>query len=66
MIQIFGTAKCKVTRAAQRFWTAAQTETLAAPLSDDMKALAAENLTAVWEFVAPLIPAHSAAATGGR
>nr|WP_297524931.1 HipA domain-containing protein [uncultured Roseateles sp.] len=56
----------RATRAAQRFWTAAQTETLAAPLSDDMKALAAENLTAVWEFVAPLIPAHSAAATGGR
>ncbi|WP_377154621.1 HipA domain-containing protein [Roseateles sp. UC29_93] len=56
----------RAARAAQRFWTAAQTETLAAPLSDEMKALAAENLTAVWEFVAPLVPAHSAAAIGGR
>ena len=56
----------QASRAAQRFWTAAQTETLAAPLSDDMKALAAENLTAVWEFVAPLVPAHPAAPNGAR
>jgi hypothetical protein len=44
-------------KAAQRFWTAAQTEEFAAPLSPAMKELAAKNLAVAMAFVEPLLPA---------
>ena len=44
-------------RAAERFWTAVRTETLAATIPKEMKALAAANLLVAREFVAPLLPA---------
>ncbi|MGM9484839.1 HipA domain-containing protein [Roseateles sp. NT4] len=42
---------------AQRFWSAAQVEEFAAPLSPAMRELAAANLTAAMTFVEPLLPA---------
>lgn len=42
--------------AAERFWNAAQSEVLEAPLSLAMKDLAARNLVRAREFVAPLLP----------
>lgn len=47
-------------RAAERFWTAVQTETLDAPIPDAMRELAKENLAVVKEFVAPLLPVVAA------
>ena len=46
----------RAARAANSFWLAAQTEKLAAPISDAMRRLAAENQIAVGRFVAPLVP----------
>ena len=45
----------RAARAAERFWLSAQTEVLAAPLSQKMRRLAAQNLEVVRRFVAPLI-----------
>ena len=50
-------------QAAERFWTAAQTELFAVPVSAAMKQLAAKNLAVVRKFVAPLVPVAAAAAT---
>ncbi|MBK1614058.1 hypothetical protein CKO44_11330 [Rubrivivax gelatinosus] len=44
-------------RAAERFWLAAQTETLAAPLSPQMRQLAARNREVAQAFAAPLVSA---------
>ncbi len=44
----------RAARAAERFWRAAQTEVLAAPVSQAMRRLAAQNLEVVRRFVAPL------------
>lgn len=44
----------RAARAAERFWRAAQTEVLAAPVSQTMRRLAAQNLEVVRRFVAPL------------
>ena len=44
----------RAARAAERFWRAAQTEVLAAPVSQAMKRLAVQNLEVVRRFVAPL------------
>lgn len=44
-------------QAAERFWQAAQTEALPAPLSAEMRQLAAVNLEVARAFVAPLLPA---------
>lgn len=46
----------RAARAAERFWLAAQTEVLAAPVSQEMRRLAAQNLEVVRKFVAPLLP----------
>ena len=46
--------------AAERFWLAAQTQTLAIPLSPKMRRLAAQNLEVARTFAAPLLPAASA------
>lgn len=43
-------------RAAERFWTAAQTEELAAPISLAMRELAKVNLEVARRFAAPLLP----------
>ncbi len=43
-------------RAAERFWLSAQTEVLAAPLSQAMRRLAAQNLVVARTFAAPLLP----------
>ncbi|WP_199873155.1 HipA domain-containing protein [Ideonella sp. A 288] len=48
--------------AAERFWRSAQTEVLAAPLSQEMRQLAAVNLQVARTFVAPLLPAAPAEA----
>lgn len=48
-------------RAAERFWQAAQAEPLPAPLSDEMRQLAATNLVVAREFVAPLLPSVQSA-----
>jgi len=47
----------RAARAAERFWLAAQADVLAAPLSQEMRRLAAQNLEVVRRFVAPLLPA---------
>ena len=44
-------------KAAERFWTAAQNEEFAAPLSPAMKDLAVKNLAVAMAFVEPLLPA---------
>ena len=44
-------------RAAERFWLSAQTEALAAPLSQEMRRLAAQNLDVARTFAAPLLSA---------
>ena len=44
-------------QAADSFWRAAQTQTLAAPISGAMRKLAAQNRAAAAAFVAPLLPA---------
>jgi HipA-like C-terminal domain len=45
-------------KAAERFWTAAQTEDLGAPISQEMRELAGKNLAVAMAFVEPLVPAH--------
>ena len=47
----------RAAQAAERFWTAVQTETLAAQIPEAMRQLAATNLAVASEFVAPLLPA---------
>ncbi|WP_159445423.1 HipA domain-containing protein [Rhizobacter sp. OV335] len=47
----------RAAQAAERFWTAVQTETLAAQIPEAMRQLAATNLAVAREFVAPLLPA---------
>lgn len=47
-------------RAAESFWRAAESETLAAPLSPAMRKLAAQNRKVARAFVAPLLPAATA------
>lgn len=42
---------------ARRFWTAAQVEEFAAPLSPAMRELAAKNLAVAMAFAEPLVPA---------
>ena len=44
-------------KAAEHFWAAVRAERLAAPVSREIKQLAARNLAAAREFVAPLLPA---------
>ncbi|MBQ1764492.1 MAG: HipA domain-containing protein [Aquincola sp.] len=44
-------------QAAERFWQAAHTEDLPAPLSPELRQLAAVNLSVARAFVAPLLPA---------
>ena len=44
-------------RAAERFWLSAQAETLTAPLSEDMRRLAVQNLEVARRFAAPLLSA---------
>ncbi len=46
----------RAARAAERFWTAVQTETLAAPISREMVQLARANLAVGRKFVEPLLP----------
>lgn len=53
----------RAAQAAERFWVAVQTEQLDAPISNEMRALATENLAVVKEFVAPLLPAAPAVAS---
>lgn len=43
-------------QAAERFWTAVQTETLEVPVSEGMRQLAAQNLAVGRAFVGPLLP----------
>lgn len=43
--------------AAERFWTAVQSEELPAPIPAQMRELAAENLAVARRFVEPLLPA---------
>jgi len=45
----------RAARAAERFWLSAQTEVLAAPLSQEMRRLAAKNLEAARKFAAPIL-----------
>ncbi len=47
----------RAARAAERFWLSAQTASLAAPLSQAMRRLAAQNLEVARKFAAPLLPA---------
>ncbi len=47
----------RAAQAAERFWLSAQTETLSAPLSQEMRRLAAQNLEVARKFVAPLLSA---------
>jgi DNA-binding transcriptional ArsR family regulator len=47
----------RAAQAAERFWLSAQTETLAAPLSQKMRRLAAQNLKVARTFAAPLLSA---------
>lgn len=53
-------------QAAESFWAAVQNATLPAPLADEFKALAAENLEAVRRFVEPLRPAPTPRGPGCR
>jgi hypothetical protein len=46
----------RAAEAAERFWMAAMTEDLPVPLSQEMRQLARENLSAARAFVAPLLP----------
>lgn len=45
----------RAAKAAERFWAAAQTEALAAPLSPGLRHLAAQNLVVARAFAAPLV-----------
>ncbi|MFK4706002.1 DNA-binding transcriptional ArsR family regulator [Roseateles asaccharophilus] len=53
-------------KAAERFWSAAQTEEFAAPLSPEMKELSARNLAAAMAFVEPLLPTEEPEAKAVR
>ena len=44
-------------RAAERFWQSVQSEALTAPLSQEMRQLAAQNLEVARTFAAPLLSA---------
>jgi len=45
----------RAAEAAERFWLSAQTASLAAPVSPEMRQLAAQNLAVARAFVAPLL-----------
>lgn len=47
----------RAARAAERFWLSAQTASLTAPLSQEMRRLAARNLEVAKTFAAPLVSA---------
>jgi len=46
----------RAAQAAERFWLSVQTEALTAPLSREMRQLAAQNLEIARKFAAPLLP----------
>jgi len=54
----------RAAEATQRFWSAVQLETLAAPIPEEMRTLAAKNLAVALEFVAPFLPSKKGSPGG--
>ena len=56
----------RAAKAAERFWTAVQTESPSAPISAEMRQLATVNLAVARAFVAPLLPPQPLEPLAGR